>query len=110
MGRLCDFCSEERSLVYCRSDSACLCLSCDRNVHSANTLSKRHSRTLLCEQCHCQPAVERCIEENLSFCHNCNWAVHSSSPVEEEHHRQTISCYSGCPSSAEFSKIWAFFS
>ncbi|KAJ8500323.1 hypothetical protein OPV22_010875 [Ensete ventricosum] len=30
MGPLCDFCGEQRPMVYCRSDAASLCLSCDR--------------------------------------------------------------------------------
>lgn len=51
MGYLCDCRGEQRLFVYCRSDAACLCLSCDRNVHSANALSRRHSRTLVCERC-----------------------------------------------------------
>ncbi|KAL0353339.1 UNVERIFIED_CONTAM: Zinc finger protein CONSTANS-LIKE 10 [Sesamum angustifolium] len=110
MGQLCDFCSEQISMVYCRSDAACLCLSCDRNIHSANALSKRHLRTLVCEQCHHQPAVARCMEENVSRCQNCNWSAHAAPSSAMEHKRETINCYSGCPSAAEFSTIWPFFS
>lgn len=110
MGRLCDFCGEQRSIVHCRSDAACLCLSCDRNVHSANALSKRHLRTLLCERCHSQPAITRCIEESTSLCQDCNWAGHAASASSVEHKRQTINLYSGCPSAAEFSRTWSFFS
>lgn len=91
-------------MVYCRSDAACLCLSCDRNIHSANALSKRHLRSLVCERCHSQPSAVRCTEEKISLCQNCNWP----SPMESK--RETINCYSGCPSAAEFSKIWSFFS
>ncbi|MFS7897196.1 putative transcription factor interactor and regulator Znf-B family [Helianthus anomalus] len=36
-------------MVYCKSDEAYLCLSCDQNIHSANALSKCHSRTLVCD-------------------------------------------------------------
>ncbi|XP_020554102.1 zinc finger protein CONSTANS-LIKE 9 isoform X2 [Sesamum indicum] len=110
MGQLCDFCSEQISMVYCRSDAACLCLSCDRNIHSANALSKRHLRTLVCEQCHHQAAVVRCMEENVSRCQNCNWSAHAAPSSAMEHKRETINCYSGCPSAAEFSTIWPFFS
>ncbi|KAL9315929.1 hypothetical protein ACSQ67_016930 [Phaseolus vulgaris] len=109
MGYLCDFCGDQRSLVYCRSDAACLCLSCDRNVHSANALSRRHSRNLLCERCNLQPAFVRCDEEKISLCQNCDWLAHGSSPTSSTHKRQTINCYSGCPSAAEFSSIWSFF-
>ncbi|KAL0008747.1 hypothetical protein SO802_010249 [Lithocarpus litseifolius] len=108
MGYLCDFCGEQRSMVYCRSDAACLCLSCDRNVHSANALSKRHSRTLLCERCNSQPALVRCAEEKLSLCQNCDWTGHGASTSASSHKRQTINCYSGCPSAAELSSIWSF--
>ncbi|KAK8588515.1 hypothetical protein V6N13_087432 [Hibiscus sabdariffa] len=110
MGYICDFCGDQPSMVYCRSDAACLCLSCDRNVHSANALSKRHSRTLLCERCNSQPAFVRCAEEKVSLCQNCDWMGHDASTSNCTHRRQTINCYSGCPSSGELSSIWSFFS
>ncbi|KAE8675189.1 Zinc finger protein CONSTANS-LIKE 9 [Hibiscus syriacus] len=110
MGYICDFCGDQPSMVYCRSDAACLCLSCDRNVHSANALSKRHSRTLLCERCNSQPAFVRCSEEKVSLCQNCDWMGHDASTSNSMHNRQTINCYSGCPSSGELSSIWSFFS
>lgn len=109
MGQFCDFCGEQRSVVHCRSDAACLCLSCDRNVHSANALSRRHSRTLLCERCNSQPAVARCIEEKASLCQNCDWIAHGGLSAATSHKRQTINCYCGCPSAEELSRIWSFF-
>jgi B-box zinc finger len=108
MSPLCDFCGEQNAMVYCRSDTASLCLSCDRNVHSANALSRRHTRTLLCDQCKTQPAVVRCTDENSSLCQNCDWAGHGQADGCSEHKRQPISCYSGCPSSAELSRLWSF--
>ncbi|XP_075521677.1 zinc finger protein CONSTANS-LIKE 9-like isoform X3 [Primulina tabacum] len=108
MGYLCDFCGEQRSFVYCRSDAACLCLSCDRNVHSANALSRRHSRTLVCERCNSQPASVRCIEENISLCQNCDWMEHVGSNTSHVHRIQAVNCYSGCPSATELSAIWWF--
>ncbi|KAJ3699197.1 hypothetical protein LUZ61_002902 [Rhynchospora tenuis] len=108
MSPLCDFCGEQNSMVYCRSDAASLCLSCDRNVHSANALSRRHTRTLLCEQCKAQPAVVHCTDENTSLCQNCDWTGHGQGDAHARHKRQPISCYSGCPSAAELSRIWSF--
>lgn len=108
MGYICDFCGEQRSIVYCRSDAASLCVSCDRHVHSANALSRRHSRTLLCERCNCQPAFVRCIEEKISLCQNCDWTDHGGSTSTSSHKRETINCYSGCPSSEALSTIWPF--
>ncbi|XP_076929137.1 uncharacterized protein LOC143593364 [Bidens hawaiensis] len=37
--------------IYCESDRASLCWSCDAKVHSANFLVARHSRSLLCQIC-----------------------------------------------------------
>ncbi|KAG2713882.1 hypothetical protein I3843_04G186800 [Carya illinoinensis] len=108
MGYLCDFCGDHKSMVYCRSDAACLCLSCDRSVHSANALSKRHSRTLLCERCNSQPALVRYAQEMISLCQNCDWIGHGTSTSTSTHKRQKINCYSGCPSAAELSSIWSF--
>ena len=104
---MCDFCGEQRSMVHCRSDAACLCLSCDRNVHSANALSKRHSRTLICERCNAQPASVRCTDERVSLCQNCDWLGHNGA-TNSHHKKQTINCYSGCPSSEELASIWSF--
>lgn len=95
-------------MVYCRSDAASLCLSCDRNVHSANALSKRHSRTLVCDGCNSQPATVRCIDEKVSLCQNCDWKSHNSQSPSLGHKKQPINCYSGCPSAAELSRIWSF--
>lgn len=110
MDESCEFCCQQRSVVYCGSDAAFLCLSCDRNIHSANALSKRHSRTLVCDQCHREPAVVRCLEEEVSLCQNCKCSGHTVPPSSLDHKRQAIDCYSGCPSAAEFSRIWSFFS
>ncbi|XP_071725991.1 zinc finger protein CONSTANS-LIKE 9-like isoform X2 [Rutidosis leptorrhynchoides] len=107
MGYQCDHCGEARSMVYCRSDAAYLCLSCDRHVHSANALAKRHSRTLVCDRCNSQPASVRCIDEKVSLCQNCDWAGHNGSST---HSKQTLDCYSGCPSAVELSYIWSFMS
>lgn len=98
-------------MVYCRSDAAYLCLSCDRNVHSANPLSKRHMRTLVCDTCNSQPAIVRCADEKQSLCQNCDWVSHNGADMSAStHNRQTLNCYSGCPSATELSSIWFFMS
>ncbi|KVH93185.1 hypothetical protein Ccrd_004767 [Cynara cardunculus var. scolymus] len=111
MGYNCDYCGEARSMVYCRSDAAYLCLSCDRNVHSANPLSKRHMRTLVCDVCNSQPALVRCVDEKASLCQNCDWVGHNGASLgASTHSRQTLNCYSGCPTAVELSSIWPFMS
>lgn len=105
MDPLCEFCGVVRAVVYCRSDAAKLCLHCDSFVHSANSLSRRHERSLICDKCNSQPATIRCIEDKISLCQGCNWNGNGCSGPG--HHRQKLSFYSGCPSLAEFSRIWS---
>ncbi|XP_021293321.1 zinc finger protein CONSTANS-LIKE 12-like [Herrania umbratica] len=105
MEPLCDFCGGVRAVIYCKSDAARLCLSCDGCVHSANLLSRRHARSLLCEKCNSQPAVVRCLDEKLSLCQACDWNSNSCSSFR--HRREALNCYTGCPSLAEFRRIWS---
>ncbi|KAF5746045.1 hypothetical protein HS088_TW06G00210 [Tripterygium wilfordii] len=105
MEPVCEFCRVVRAVVYCKSDSARLCLHCDGCVHSANPLSSRHSRSLLCDKCNSQPAMVRCMDEKLSLCQGCDWNGNACSTMG--HRRQALTCYTGCPSLAEFSRIWA---
>lgn len=46
----CELC-KNTARVYCESDEARLCWSCDARVHSANFLVARHVRNLLCHSC-----------------------------------------------------------
>ncbi|PSS16033.1 Zinc finger protein like [Actinidia chinensis var. chinensis] len=106
MEPLCEFCSLARAMIYCKSDSARLCLRCDTCVHSANYLSRRHARSLICDKCNSQPAIVRCFDEKMSMCRSCDWKS-GNGCSGLGHSRQTLGCYSGCPSQAEFSGIWA---
>uniref|UniRef100_A0A7N0RIV1 B box-type domain-containing protein n=2 Tax=Kalanchoe fedtschenkoi TaxID=63787 RepID=A0A7N0RIV1_KALFE len=108
MGYKCDFCCNRSSVVYCRSDDACLCLDCDTSVHAANSLSRRHSRTLVCQRCHAQPAALQCIEERVSLCQSCDWTGHDASTSGAAHKRRNIKFYSDCPSAAELQSMWSY--
>ncbi|KAK1375208.1 B-box domain protein 30 [Heracleum sosnowskyi] len=46
----CELCNSI-ARMFCESDQASLCWSCDAKVHSANFLVAKHSRTLLCQSC-----------------------------------------------------------
>lgn len=46
----CELCKSP-ARIYCDSDQASLCWTCDSKVHSANFLVARHSRNLLCRVC-----------------------------------------------------------
>ncbi|XP_022843621.1 B-box zinc finger protein 32-like [Olea europaea var. sylvestris] len=48
--RVCELCDGDAA-VYCSSDSAFLCLSCDSKVHQANFLVARHVRRPVCSKC-----------------------------------------------------------
>lgn len=102
----CDFCGEGQATVYCRADSAQLCLSCDRHVHSANALSQRHSRTLLCHGCNTCPAAVRCTSCRTCFCQTCDDNTHNSSMAASQHKRYDLECFSGCPSATELAALW----
>jgi len=46
----CELC-DSPAKMYCESDQASLCWGCDAQVHGANFLVTKHSRTLLCHVC-----------------------------------------------------------
>ncbi|KAJ0983060.1 hypothetical protein J5N97_011315 [Dioscorea zingiberensis] len=105
MDPACEYCRVQRAVVYCRSDSARLCLACDAHVHAANALARRHLRALICDRCLAQPAITWCVDDGALLCHDCgSWGGLTCSPM---HRRQPVSCYSGCPSSAELLRLWS---
>ncbi|KAI8012039.1 B-box domain protein 31 [Camellia lanceoleosa] len=46
----CELCESQASL-YCHADNAFLCRKCDKWVHGANFIAKRHIRCFLCNTC-----------------------------------------------------------
>ncbi|KAG9157981.1 hypothetical protein Leryth_000151 [Lithospermum erythrorhizon] len=100
--RLCDFCSKETALLYCRADSAKLCLSCDREVHSTNQLFTKHTRWLLCDNCDSCPVSIFCRSDNSVLCQNCDWETHKECSKKScsvgVHERRPLDGFSGQPS------------
>lgn len=107
MDFLCEFCGVERAFVYCNSDSARLCLNCDACVHSANSLSSRHPRSLICDKCYSQPAIVRCMFDKMSLCQTCDNS-NQNVCAALGHRRVVLDSYNGCPSLTEMSCIWPF--
>ncbi|VVA14110.1 PREDICTED: zinc finger [Prunus dulcis] len=105
--RLCDYCGSSMALLYCRADSAKLCFLCDREVHSANQLFSKHTRSLLCDACDGFPASIFCTTESSVLCQNCDWESHnlSSSSV---HDRRPLEGFSGCPCLNELLTVVGF--
>ncbi|XP_065881453.1 zinc finger protein CONSTANS-LIKE 9 isoform X2 [Euphorbia lathyris] len=105
MDKICEFCAALKPVVYCKADAAFLCLSCDAKVHSANSLSNRHLRTLLCDSCRNHPAYARCLDHRMFVCSTCDHSIHvRSSP----HQKRILSSYTGCPSAKDFAALWGF--
>lgn len=105
MERLCEFCGLVRAVVYCKADSAALCLPCDSSVHAANILSRRHQRSLICDKCNSQSATVRCVVDKICLCHGCNWNGNGCSGPG--HPRMKLIFYDGCPSLFELSTFWS---
>ncbi|WCJ26784.1 Zinc finger protein CONSTANS-LIKE 15 [Euphorbia peplus] len=104
----CDFCGDKVAVLYCRADSAKLCLFCDQHVHSANLLSRKHLRSQICDNCSKEPVSVRCATDNLVLCQECDWDAHGSCSVSAAHERAPIEGFTGCPSAAEMASIWGF--
>ncbi|KAK6940924.1 B-box-type zinc finger [Dillenia turbinata] len=105
--RLCDFCGERTALLYCRADSAKLCLICDREVHSTNPLFKKHTRTLLCDACDSSPVSIICVTESSVFCQNCDWERHNRTQ-SRVHDRRPHEGFTECPSGTELGLVLGF--
>ncbi|KAK7396847.1 hypothetical protein VNO78_18008 [Psophocarpus tetragonolobus] len=99
--RSCDYCGHSTALVYCRADSAKLCFSCDREVHSTNQLFSKHTRTLLCDACDDSPATILCSTEASVLCQNCDWEKHNPALSDSLHERRPLEGFTGCPSVSE---------
>ncbi|CAI9108030.1 OLC1v1007539C1 [Oldenlandia corymbosa var. corymbosa] len=105
--RLCVFCGEATAVLYCRADSAKLCLACDRQVHSTNQLFTKHTRWLLCDSCDSTPATIFCRTHAAVLCQNCDWDHHNNNSTGQ-HDRRPLEGFSGCPSASELLGILGF--
>ncbi|KAK7283147.1 hypothetical protein RIF29_12464 [Crotalaria pallida] len=85
--KLCDSCKSSTATLFCRPDSAFLCLPCDSSIHSANSLASRHPRVPLCEVCEHAPAHVTCKADAASLCFACDHDIHSANPLAARHER-----------------------
>ncbi|CAL5085312.1 unnamed protein product [Urochloa decumbens] len=103
----CDFCAGLPAVVYCRADSARLCLPCDRHVHCANTVSTRHARAPLCAACRAAAAAFRRGAGGF-LCADCDFEEgrqHRDGDPTPIHDRGAVEGYAGCPSIAELAAV-----
>ncbi|KAJ7971716.1 CONSTANS-like zinc finger protein [Quillaja saponaria] len=103
----CDFCNSKTAVLYCRADSAKLCLFCDQLVHSANPLSLKHVRSPIYDNCGNESATVRCSTDNLSICQDCDWDSHNCL-ASSLHERNLVQGFSGCPSPIELASPLGF--
>ncbi|KAM0014965.1 putative transcription factor interactor and regulator Znf-B family [Helianthus debilis subsp. tardiflorus] len=102
----CDYCNHHIAVIFCRADSAKLCLFCDHIVHSANTLSSKHLRSQICDGCRYAPVSVRCSTDNLVLCRDCDWDAHGSCAVSAAHDRTPIEGFTGTPSPVDLAANW----
>ena len=87
--RFCDACQSVSAAVFCRVDSAFLCLTCDTRIHSYT----RHERVFLCEVCEQAPAAVTCKADAASLCVTCDSDIHSANPLASRHERVPVESF-----------------
>ncbi|KAI3468389.1 hypothetical protein Pfo_030107 [Paulownia fortunei] len=88
--KLCDSCKAVSATVFCRADSAFLCMTCDAKIHAANKLASRHARVWVCEVCEQAPASVTCKADAAALCATCDRDIHSANPLARRHERLPI--------------------
>ncbi|XP_074561077.1 zinc finger protein CONSTANS-LIKE 14-like isoform X2 [Curcuma longa] len=109
----CEYCSEAVAVLFCRADSARLCVACDRLVHVANALSQKHVRSLICDNCGARPAGSWCAADGIALCVDCDWDSRGGGgdgggAASHLHSVVQIEGFSGCPSAVELAALWGF--
>ncbi|XP_010545431.1 PREDICTED: zinc finger protein CONSTANS-LIKE 5-like [Tarenaya hassleriana] len=84
--RSCDGCHSVAATVYCRVDSAFLCITCDSRVHSGT----RHERVWVCEVCERAPSAVTCKADAATLCVSCDSDIHSANPLASRHDRLPV--------------------
>ncbi|KAK3210548.1 hypothetical protein Dsin_015254 [Dipteronia sinensis] len=88
--KLCDSCKSATATLFCRADSAFLCINCDTKIHAANKLASRHARVWVCEVCEQAPAHVTCKADAAALCVTCDRDIHSANPLARRHERVPV--------------------
>lgn len=88
--KLCDSCKSATATLFCRADTAFLCVNCDSKVHAANKLASRHARVWVCEVCEQAPAHVTCKADAAALCVTCDRDIHSANPLASRHERVPV--------------------
>uniref|UniRef100_A0A5B6ZXX5 Putative zinc finger protein CONSTANS-LIKE 5 n=1 Tax=Davidia involucrata TaxID=16924 RepID=A0A5B6ZXX5_DAVIN len=89
-GKPCDSCKLGAAALFCRADSAFLCMGCDSKIHGANRLASRHERVWMCEVCEQAPASVTCKADAAALCVTCDRDIHSANPLARRHERVPV--------------------
>ncbi|CAA7062389.1 unnamed protein product [Microthlaspi erraticum] len=87
--RSCDACKSVAAAVFCRVDSAFLCITCDTRIHSFT----RHERVWVCEVCEQAPAAVTCKADAAALCVTCDSDIHSANPLASRHERVPVESF-----------------
>ncbi|KAL7134414.1 hypothetical protein ABFS83_11G025200 [Erythranthe nasuta] len=89
----CDYCNSAAALLFCRAESAFLCMSCDAKLHSADdkpAAALRHERVWMCDVCQQAPAAVTCKADAAALCVTCDRGIHSANPLARRHERAAV--------------------
>lgn len=93
VGKPCDYCKSAAALLFCRTDSAFMCMACDSKMHDVNNKSlalSRHERVWMCEVCEQAPASVTCKADAAALCVACDRDIHSANPLASRHERVPV--------------------
>ncbi|PIN16427.1 GATA-4/5/6 transcription factor [Handroanthus impetiginosus] len=82
----CDYCKSAAALLFCRADSAFMCITCDEKLHGNN----KHERVWMCEVCEQAPASVTCKADAAALCVTCDRDIHSANPLASRHERVPV--------------------
>lgn len=88
----CDYCKSTAALLFCRVESAFMCIACDAKVHNANdnVTFLKHERVWMCEVCEHAPAAVTCKADAAALCVTCDRDIHSANPLASRHDRVPV--------------------
>lgn len=78
--KLCDSCKSAAATLFCRVNTAFLCVNCDTKIHNANNLASRQTRVQVCEVCKQEPMHVKCKADAAALCVTCDRDIHSANP------------------------------
>ncbi|XP_047309109.1 zinc finger protein CONSTANS-LIKE 4-like [Impatiens glandulifera] len=92
----CDSCKSAAAILFCRTDSAFLCVGCDSRHHQISSSAARqvkHERVWMCEVCEQAPASFTCRADAAALCITCDRDIHSANPLASRHERLPVTSF-----------------